>query len=180
MEGARDTGGKTIRENAGAALAAVRALFTETDDSLRTHGLLVERGTDGRLCANVAHVVYHSPDGFEIGYEGSGPADLALAVMHHLLPPTQTPEEQRRALGTDTEPSRSDLDQLLTDPQAWSEPTGRDGVQVSHLAWRLHQSFKREFLADPRARDGLFVPISEIERWIASERAALLRSKSQG
>ena len=25
----------------------------------------------------------HSPDGFEVGYEGSGPADLALAILAH-------------------------------------------------------------------------------------------------
>lgn len=27
------------------------------------------------------HVVYHSPDGFEWGYGGSGPADLALSIL---------------------------------------------------------------------------------------------------
>jgi len=27
------------------------------------------------------HVVYHSPTGFEIGSDGSGPADLALSIL---------------------------------------------------------------------------------------------------
>lgn len=27
------------------------------------------------------HVVYHSPTGFETGYAGSGPADLALSIL---------------------------------------------------------------------------------------------------
>ncbi len=27
------------------------------------------------------HVVYHSPNGFEWGYGGSGPADLALSIL---------------------------------------------------------------------------------------------------
>lgn len=29
----------------------------------------------------VAHVVWHSPTGFEYGYGGSGPADLALSIL---------------------------------------------------------------------------------------------------
>jgi hypothetical protein len=29
------------------------------------------------------HYAYHSPDGFEWGYVGSGPADLALAILAH-------------------------------------------------------------------------------------------------
>lgn len=27
------------------------------------------------------HLIYHSPDGFEWGYGGSGPADLALSIL---------------------------------------------------------------------------------------------------
>ena len=29
------------------------------------------------------HIVRHSPDGFEWGYGGSGPTDLALAILTH-------------------------------------------------------------------------------------------------
>lgn len=32
------------------------------------------------------HVVRHSPDGFEIGYGGSGPADLALSILSDFAP----------------------------------------------------------------------------------------------
>lgn len=31
------------------------------------------------------HVVHHSPTGFEWGYGGSGPADLALSILHDYL-----------------------------------------------------------------------------------------------
>lgn len=31
------------------------------------------------------HYEYHSPDGFQYGYGGSGPADLALAILAHAL-----------------------------------------------------------------------------------------------
>lgn len=38
------------------------------------------------------HLVRHSPDGFEIGYGGSGPADLARSILaHHLGTPDVEP-----------------------------------------------------------------------------------------
>jgi hypothetical protein len=40
-----------------------------------------------RLLANIG---YHSPDGFEMGYGGSGPADLALTILlDHLHVPVE-------------------------------------------------------------------------------------------
>lgn len=33
------------------------------------------------------HVVCHSPTGFEWGYGGSGPADLALSILHYWYGP---------------------------------------------------------------------------------------------
>jgi hypothetical protein len=30
---------------------------------------------------DLSHVVHHSPTGFEMGYAGSGPADLALSIL---------------------------------------------------------------------------------------------------
>lgn len=38
---------------------------------------VVKAGTRRRL----RHIVRHSPDGFECGYAGSGPADLAYAIL---------------------------------------------------------------------------------------------------
>lgn len=38
-------------------------------------------------CANVKHLIKrHSPDGFEWGYNGSGPADLALNILTIFAP----------------------------------------------------------------------------------------------
>jgi hypothetical protein len=33
------------------------------------------------------HVVHHSPDGFEWGYGGSGPADLARSILYDAVGP---------------------------------------------------------------------------------------------
>lgn len=38
---------------------------------------------DGDAVLPLPHVVYHSPDGFEWGYAGSGPHDLALSILAH-------------------------------------------------------------------------------------------------
>ncbi len=40
---------------------------------------------DGLLLGSLAHLVRHSPDGFEWGYGGSGPADLARSIVGDLL-----------------------------------------------------------------------------------------------
>jgi hypothetical protein len=69
------------------------------------------------LKTNVRWTVrHHSPSGFEIGYPGSGPADLALNAMAALFPKRK--EEGVRCF---------------------------DG-SVSHEAWHLHQRFKFDFL----------------------------------
>jgi len=44
--------------------------------------LSLQRGIDGMPIVNVPHaIVRHSPDGFEWGYSGSGPAELALNIL---------------------------------------------------------------------------------------------------
>jgi hypothetical protein len=43
---------------------------------------VVEVTVNGRP---LRHVVRHSPDGFEWGYAGSGPADLALSILSDYL-----------------------------------------------------------------------------------------------
>jgi hypothetical protein len=84
----------------------------------RHRALRWERAPSGELLTNVPHSVrHHSPDGFEIGYAGSGPADLALNALASLFP-------ARR--------SRQCVECF-------------DG-RVSATAWRLHQQFKSDFL----------------------------------
>jgi len=44
------------------------------------------RNADGTAKANVPHAfVRHSPDGFEWGYGGSGPAELALNILSAMI-----------------------------------------------------------------------------------------------
>lgn len=85
-----------------------------------------EPGTEagGALVAIEQHFVVHSPDGFEWGYHGSGPAELALNVLALFVPPPE--------------------------------------------AWRLHQEFKRAFVA-PMPRRGGILRTTEIIAWIREQ-----------
>lgn len=51
------------------------------------HDVKLTRQPDGRALADIPHrIVYHSPTGFEWGYGGSGPADLALNILAAFVP----------------------------------------------------------------------------------------------
>lgn len=48
--------------------------------------VLVKQEHEGRTESTLLkHVVWHSPDGFQWGYGGSGPADLALSILTDYL-----------------------------------------------------------------------------------------------
>lgn len=111
-------------------------------------GLVCRRLADGRLACNVPHVVvHHSPTGFDCGYGGSGPAELALNVLHALLPP-----------------AGNHMDQRLSRPFV-----GLYGdAVVSNDAGRLQQQFKWDFIT-PMEANGGYVPIEDINAWIATK-----------
>lgn len=83
------------------------------------------------------HVVVHSPTGFEIGYGGSGPADLALSIAcdHYGVK------------------AGYDFHKL-------SEETEDD--RRARRAWRLHQPLKRAYLSSVYVRDGVKISDREI------------------
>lgn len=87
---------------------------------------------------NIAHrVVHHSPSGFEWGYEGSGPSELALNILDLYLPPNwQNPHSKQRTQGV-------------------IKVAG--GTYVSAAAWDYHQRFKRQFIA-AIPREGGVIP----------------------
>lgn len=111
--------------------------------SLEEVGLICQRQADGRLACNIPQrFVWHSPTGFECGYGGSGPADLALNVLAALVP-----------LGAD-------------DADGWKI---YDGQRVSATAGLLHQDFKDLFIAT-MPRDGRTIDIRAIRSWLQEKR----------
>jgi len=97
------------------------------------------READGEVHASVAHLAHHSPSGFECGYGGSGPADLALSILAAFAP--------TRADG----------------------PTERlyKGARCSRFAWMHHQRFKWELIAT-LPKEGGVLRAADIREWIAA------------
>lgn len=104
-----------------------------------TDGLILKRDDDG-VWTNAPHLVtHHSPDGFEFGYGGSGPADLALNVVEAVL---------------------RQIDYTGEVMTCW------DKRQCFEKAWDLHQEFKLVFIAG--AEDNTVIPYANILSWIDS------------
>ena len=103
-------------------------------------GLACWRAPDGTARSSIPQRhVHYAPKGFDWGFGGSGPADLALNVLAVFLP--LAPEGTRVAL--------------------------RDGSSVSEAAWALHQAFKYDLIATlPRA--GGDISAKTIRSWITT------------
>lgn len=111
--------------------------------SLGEVGLVCRKLADGRFACNIPQVIrYHSPTGFAWGYAGSGPSDLALNVLHFLLPPRD--------------------DEPVT---IFRDAVRGEGIEVSARATALYQDFKRQFIS-MLGEEGGVVRISTIRSWI--------------
>lgn len=112
----------------------------DNDDVELREALVLQRDGDDDhaiVRTNVPHlVVHHSPSGFEFGYGGSGPADLALNVCQFYL----------NSIGYQGQKTK------CFDGFCWS------------LAWVLHQEFKWHFISSA-PRKGITIPMSDIKAW---------------
>ena len=136
---------------------ALSDLFDDHSSLLR-FGLIVERGPDGIVRANVKHMRLHSND-FECGYCGSGPADLALSVLNAIFPPSDG--QLADVLGLVRAPADG------RDRLAHQLELGWSRVPISALAFRLHHKFEQDFIA-PMSEEGGVVKVEVIRDWIAS------------
>lgn len=91
-------------------------------------------------------VIWHSPDGFNFGYGGSGPAELALNILNAFVPPRELAEPEKVH-------DRPDF-----------PLTCFFGV-CSLFALRYHQAFKREFIQN-MAEPGGTIFAETILYWI--------------
>lgn len=111
------------------------------------------------LITNVPHRhVHHSPTGYECGYGGSGPADLALNILALFVGPAPDPGP----MPGDYAPDR------VWD--AWQEKVDQavscgDGSVVHSKAWELHQDFKWEVVAR-LPREGGVITGERIRAWL--------------
>lgn len=108
--------------------------------------VVIQRAPDGRVATNVPRVlVDHSPTGFEFGYAGSGPADLALNIAHQvalgLLP--QADHAAAKVFG----------------------PGGDFKQACSREAYAMHQDLKFHFIATLDQDGAYHIPWTEVEEW---------------
>jgi hypothetical protein len=103
-------------------------------------GVTCWRAPDGTARSSIPQRhVHYAPKGFDWGFGGSGPADLALNVLALFLP--LAPDTTGVAL--------------------------RDGSSVSEAAWALHQAFKYDLIGTlPRA--GGHITAKTIRAWIST------------
>lgn len=105
------------------------------------NGIVLRRSENGVPATNVPWLVKnHSPNGFDWGYGGSGPADLALNILEALL----------RRSGFDG--SKSQV--------SWSGDTYFDA------AFALHQEFKWYFVSG-LPNEGGVISLSDVNTWIS-------------
>lgn len=92
------------------------------------------------------HVVHHSPSGFEVGYGGSGPADLALSILNDHL--ERTGYEGKHV--------------------------GVYSGMCLHAAYALHQDFKWEVIAnfDRREREWI-IRAETVAAFVEAHRSTL-------
>lgn len=127
-----------------------RFLEPATGEPMTEFTYIFQRGPDGTVYTNVPHhVTHHSPSGFEWGYGGSGPADLALCLLQDAL-------------------TRMDY----ADPMP---PIDCYAGRCMSLAWRLHQPFKWAFIS-PMAHSGGRITFREVAAWIAARTPEPLES----
>ena len=103
----------------------------------------ISRDEDGNCVTNVPHTcVEHSPDGFEFGYGGSGPSDLALNILNAYYPPDLGDFRLKCYKG-----------------------------HASSVAGAFHQEFKWKFIAPLDQQRGGSITEKEIREWVEEQRA---------
>ncbi len=97
---------------------------------------------EGREPYKLRHMIVHSPSGLSWGFQGSGPADLALSILADYL-------GEAAAI-----PAHDRYDHAIA-----------DSIQET-AAWLLHQEFKRDFVARLPQDQNITIDGADIEAWL--------------
>lgn len=123
-------------------------------DQFKAQGVILTRQPGGDATANIPQaVIYHSPDGFEWGYGGSGPADLALNIVEHYLNLTDWNGQRVKA---------------------------SKGTQGFNMSFLLHQQFKDDFIVGLAQEESHVIPFADIETWMAARLAPHIDDNDDG
>jgi len=63
--------------------SVMKLLYFSDKKKMGHNAVMVKEEYSNGICINyeIKHIVRHSPDGFQWGYGGSGPSDLALSIL---------------------------------------------------------------------------------------------------
>lgn len=119
--------------------------YTVVRSSSGEIGVLI-KSNESKNAKILQHVAMHSPTGMETGYGGSGPADLAVSILADFF--GVTPERIKRV---------------------WRKSWGLTADNAATDAIKLHQLFKRDFIARKKLDPGesYVITSEEIKAWIA-------------
>jgi len=114
--------------------------YSDRDDATGPTSVLVYE--EGHESYRLRHLIVHSPTGMSHGYHGSGPADLALAILaDYLGETTAIPAHER-------------YDHAIA------------GVIHETGAWLLHQEFKRDVVAPLPQSQGFTIDGATVAAWL--------------
>lgn len=147
--------GPLCRSKSAPTLSESQTSMTEymrIDTTPLVEGIVLRRDPDGVVVTNVPQIViWHSPTGFEWGYEGSGPADLAANIVEVVL----------NRLGY-----RGRRVEAFKGTDCWD------------LTAQLHQDFKREFVANVPRKEGGVLDFTSVVGWVEQRMAQAIRERA--
>lgn len=128
------------------------------------------RGEDGTVTCSIPQKhKHHSPTGFEIGYGGSGPADLALNILALAIGPAPDALPEPGEDGTEGE-----WEAYFYNQEA--RVVCRDGTVVHGDVWDLHQPLKWNLIAT-LPREGGTIAGVVVEAWIVAQQSQLAEAR---
>ncbi len=117
--------------------------YTDSDETIGGPNGPILVYEEGRPPYPVRHMIVHSPSGMAWGFNGSGPADLALSILADYLDEA------------DAIPAHERYDHAVA-------------REIQHTrAWVLHQDFKRHFIAPLDEGAGWTITGTTIGDWLA-------------
>lgn len=109
--------------------------------------LRVEVLAPGRGRAPLPHIIMHSPSGFEWGHGGSGPSDLALAILADALG-----ESARLPVAV------------------FERYAPEHAARIADMrAWALHHAFKWDVIARLPRRGSWMLTSRDVRNWLAMQ-----------
>lgn len=112
------------------------------------------------------HVVVHSPTGFEWGYAGSGPADLALSILADML--DEQPADKELYTGFRPCPDCGGYEGST--PERVDSCSRCDAAgELVVMCMRYHQRFNFDFIAKLDRDEPWAIEATAIEAWLAAK-----------